>query len=126
MKSELYGPEVRAKALQALLVLGDALRHEPLEQAWRTSVPQLYPCEIAALELADDDDLALANACLEVEAELRRKEFAAVEGIMGCLPSPTSGEGSLDYRLRKLSMPDFARAASGLIDAGWVDHTEEH
>jgi hypothetical protein len=111
-------PEIRARALRALLVLADARHDTPLEECWEQAVPQLMPCELAATELASEEDLALANACLELEHELREQEFAAIETLLGSLPP--SGDADLDDRLRRLPLVKFAQAASGLYSAGWI------
>ncbi|MDQ2909777.1 MAG: hypothetical protein M3R26_01640 [Actinomycetota bacterium] len=70
------------------------------------------------MELAGDDELALINTCMQLEQELRQKEFADVERLLAFLPRG----GHLDYRLRRLSTPDFARAALCLYELGWIDY----
>jgi hypothetical protein len=67
--------------------------------------------------LAQNDDVALVNACLEIEHELRQREFVAVECLIAL--AARSG-GALVERLRELPLPKFAAAASCLYAAGWI------
>jgi hypothetical protein len=115
-----FPPQIRARTLRALLALTDAMHGMDVDERWRMAIPSLMPCEIAAAELASNDDLALANACLELEHELRQKEFAGVESLLAVLTPCGDADRSLDDRLRDLPSRLFAQAASGLYRAGWV------
>jgi hypothetical protein len=107
--------EERAERLRVLIQLAPYLPMEPGEAV------NFVPVEDRPLirEL-EDDDLDLANACLEVERELRAANFARLERVLAIA---TAGEstGTLDDRLWQLSMTDFAHAAEALIGLGWVD-----
>lgn len=65
-----------------------------------------------------DDDLALLNACLVVEAELRQQAFAALERLLALLPP--GGTGGLAEHVARLPPPAFAAAASALYELGWI------
>ena len=69
------------------------------------------------LASANAEDLALVNACLEVEQELRQRAYAAVERL---LAHAAGKQGALDERLRALPLRPFADAATCLYELGWV------
>jgi hypothetical protein len=64
----------------ALFVFG--LVREPPLAAADASWPFLYVREMEALAAGGEDDLALLNACLEVEYELRRRQWKALEHLL--------------------------------------------
>lgn len=69
---------------------------------------------------ATPDDLALANACLELEGELRERGYHCLERLCALAAGRT---GALDDRLRSLPLSEFAAAAYDLIALGWVGPT---
>jgi hypothetical protein len=77
----------------------------------------LSPAELALAQTATDEDLALLNACLVVEQELREQGYAAVERL---LANVAGREGKLDERVVSLPDPAAARALCDLYEAGWV------
>jgi hypothetical protein len=92
-------------------------------------VPYLTPEEaIAATPLTPwgefqaakvtDDDLALAWAAIDFEAERRRRGWDAIERL-GALLAGTSGP--LDERIASLPRRRFVEAAGYLLDLGWID-----
>lgn len=78
----------------------------------------LSPAEVALLEEAGDEDLALVNACLEIEDELRERSYAAVERLAA---SVAGKPGELDDRIRSLPDPEVKRAIYDLYELGWID-----
>jgi hypothetical protein len=69
------------------------------------------------MEEVEADDLALANACLEIEHEHRQRTYAAVERVLALA---AGGSGKLDERLRSLPERELATALFVLYEAGWV------
>lgn len=107
-------PELRAEVLRVLhrLTLGmpelttDDLAGQPLT-----------PAERGLLAAAGEEDLALANALLAVEAEHRAAQWAALETL---LAHAQFSDGDLDERLVALPRRAFGRAATALYTLGWV------
>ena len=106
-------PEERAERLRVLVEVAPYL--------------PLHPAEAAEFLTAEDgeliqritvQDLELVNACLEVESDVRRKQFAAVEELTALV---TAGEGSLDDRVAALPRAERFAAIGAIIAAGWVD-----
>jgi hypothetical protein len=65
-----------------------------------------------------DEDLALAWAAIDFEAERRRRGWDAIERL-GALLAGTNGP--LDDRLASLPQRRFGEAAACLLDLGWID-----
>lgn len=63
----------------------------------------------ALLNAAGEDDLALANALLALEAEHRAEQFAALEALQA---HAQFSDGELDDRVSGLPHRAFGRAAS--------------
>jgi hypothetical protein len=104
--------------------LGIALRlvaagQEAIE---RGHVP-LTPHDVELAQAVDAEDLALINACLEVEADLREQACAALQRLLALLPH--GGEGSLSERVTTLPQPALAAAAGALYEVGWIYGTTE-
>jgi hypothetical protein len=106
-------PAARAERLGVALRLV-AAGQEAIE---RGHVP-ITPRDVALAKAVGPEDLALINACLEVEADLREQACAALERLLALLPA--GGEGTLSERLTALPQPAFAAAALALMDAGWT------
>jgi hypothetical protein len=104
--SVLRGPELRAEVLRVLhrLTLGmpelttDDLAGQPLS-----------PAERRLLNAAADENLALANALLALEAEHRAAQFAALETLIA---HAQFSDGPLDDRLAALPRRAFGRASA--------------
>jgi hypothetical protein len=114
-------PEVRAEALRVLVALAAGTPHLAAPEALELGLPHLTERDVAALELASDDDLALVNSCLVVEYELRERAYAALERLG---VHAAEEEGQLDERLRALPLSRFADAATCLYELGWVTPTD--
>lgn len=106
-------PATRAERLGIALRLvaagGDAIE--------RGDIP-ITPRDVQLAKAVGPEDLALINACLEVEADLREQACAALERLLALLPP--GGKGTLTERVTALPQPAFATAALALMDAGWV------
>ena len=113
----LPGPEMRAAVVAVIhrLTLGwPELTTDDL-LAWPVS-----PAELGLLEQHDDADLALVNALLEVEADYRAQEYAALERLLAQLQW-SEGEGnSLEDRIKALPGRAYGRAAANAWALGWV------
>jgi hypothetical protein len=108
-------PEIRAEVLR---VLHKAAFGMPTLTTDNLAGQPLSPAELGLMNAAGEEDIALLNALLAVEAELRDAEFTTLERL---LVLTQFEEGELDARLRALPRRAFARAASALYVLGWVE-----
>lgn len=69
------------------------------------------------LENVDAEDLALLNACIEIEHELRGR---AGDTLARLLPLVSGGEGTLTQRVKALPQREQAAALVCLYELGWV------
>jgi hypothetical protein len=90
---------------------------DPRESAG-DGMPALSPAEVALMDGAEEVDLALVNACLEIEDELRQRSYAAVERLAARV---AGRKGQLDDRIRSLPDPEARRAIYDLYELGWID-----
>jgi hypothetical protein len=104
-------------ALRVLLALGSGAPALHPVDSLELGLPRLTERDVSALELADDDDLALVNACLITEYELRERAYAGLERL---LAYANMGDGDLSARLLTLPIRPFADAAACLYELGWV------
>jgi hypothetical protein len=111
-------PEVRAEALRVLLALGSGTPYLDPVEALGLGLPSLVERDVAVMELAQDEDVALANECLLLECELRERAYAALSRL-GMVAYAAGEEADLDERLRTLPVRGFAAAAECLIELGW-------
>jgi hypothetical protein len=108
----MSGDTTRSRRLGALLYLYAGGPPDPL--ALRD---ELHRDELDALADLTEDDRHLANACLALEAHLRRRQFAAVERLLAVgVFSP------LDAPAHLAALPPAAkgRAAEDLLFLGLV------
>ena len=115
-------PEARAEALRVLLALGSGARALHPVDSLELGLPRLTARDVSALELADEEDLALLNACLIAEYELRERAYAALERL---LAYANLGDGDLNARLLALPLRPFADAATCLYELGWVTPADD-
>lgn len=95
---------------------------DPAEAAAQGLAP-LSPADLAVLaQPMTDEDLALANACLEVEADLRQRNYAAIERLLATV---AGSEGNLTERVVALPQQQALRALCDLSDVGWIYRTPE-
>jgi hypothetical protein len=81
----------------------------------RGHVP-ITPRDVQLAKAVDAADLALLNACLEVEADLTEQACAALERLLALLPP--GGNGTLSERVAALPQPAFAVAVLALMERG--------
>jgi hypothetical protein len=108
---------LRAEVLRAAYKATAGVPVLSCEESLEVALPQITKRDIRFMQLAGADDLALLNAVLSAEAELREAEFVTLERLLAyCQFS----DGDLDERL--LALPDraFARAATALYDLSWA------
>jgi hypothetical protein len=116
-------PAARAERLRVVLALSAGMPYlDPAEAAAQGLAP-LSPADLAVLAQAmTDDDLALTNACLEVEEELRQRGYAAIERLLATV---SGAQGDLTERVVALPEPEALRALGDLSDVGWIYRTPE-
>lgn len=112
-------PEFRAEVLRVLHRLTYGM---PTLTTQDVYAQPLSPAGQRLLETAGEPELALLNAVLEVEAELRDAEFAALEQLLTLCQFD---EGALAERVAALPDRAFALAVSGLYELGWVNANKE-
>lgn len=85
----------------------------------KTATEQLAVEDLVVLDDLTPDDLALANACYEVESELRDRGCAAVSDLADLIRSSPGTD--LGERVLALPEPEVFRAIGCVLDLGWVD-----
>lgn len=118
MRTEAEPPEVRAERLRVMLVAFNGMPYLDPAEAAGHGLTDLSLADMALMCDVGDDDLALANACLEIEEELRQRGYAAVERLAVRV---AGNAGELDDRIRLLPRPDVSLAISDLYELGWID-----
>lgn len=110
------GEDVEARADR----LGILLSVSPWAADRDAAMEHLSDEECMALDDLDAEDLALANACLEVQTGIRARAFAAAEELAAAIaevPEPTT----IGDRVLALPDADFPRAARLVLTLGWID-----
>jgi len=107
-------PEERAERLRVLVEVAPYLPLHPAEAAEFLTVE-----DGELIQRITAQDLDLVNACLEVESDVRRKQFAAVEELMSLV---SAGEGGLDERILALPTPERYEAFAAIMACMWVDY----
>ena len=114
-------PELRAEVLRALHQMTAGVPELSPGEAMAVASQRLTRDDLALLDFAGDEDFALLNACLNVEAACRREAWDRLEHLLTLCQF---AEGTLDERLRALPLRAFASAALDLIAIGWIDRPE--
>lgn len=107
------GDPARSKRLGALLYLYRGSPPDPL-----AFQGELHPDELDSLADLTEDDRHLANACLEVEASLLRRDFRHVERL---LASGMFGEEEVDEVLESGDVGRVAGELLALMALGLLD-----
>jgi hypothetical protein len=107
------GNVYRSKRLGALLYLYRGSPADPL--AFRG---ELHSDELAALHDLTEEDMHLANACLEVERDLLRRDFRRVERL---LAADMFGEEEVDEVLESGDVGPVAGELLALMALGLLD-----
>jgi hypothetical protein len=108
---------VRAERLRVVLALCDGMPYIDPREAAQHGLPPSSPAEVRLLEDVTEADLALVNACLEIEQELRQRTYAAAERV---LAYAAGGSGKLDKRILTLPEREAIRAMCDLYELGWI------
>jgi hypothetical protein len=106
------GADVRAERLRIALAVLDV----PHDVDPRECPPLLSAADVILVEDIDEDDVALLNACLEIERELRERAFAAIARLS---VEVAGRHGDLNDRIRALPPGEVSRALLDLDEAGW-------
>jgi hypothetical protein len=86
-------------------------------EAMAVALPSVSGRDFRFMDIAGDEDYALLNACLSVEAACRREAWDRLEHLLTLCQF---AEGTLDERLRALPLRAFASAALDLYELGWI------
>ena len=89
----------------------------PVEEAFDMTPPT--DRGLATVPKVTGEDLALATALLDAEAERREEQYAALE-LLNSLVAGT--RGTFDERVLALDGMEFAAACGCLLTLGWLDH----
>jgi hypothetical protein len=87
--------ELRAERLRVTLFMFGAL-HAEFGVMYDDAVQRLSRGEHALFQSTTADDLALGSACLDLEYALRRRQWGALETLLGALPLGGSIEDMYD------------------------------
>ncbi|HEX6681084.1 MAG TPA: hypothetical protein VF063_10595 [Gaiellaceae bacterium] len=112
------GTGIRAEVLRVLHKVTAGVPELSPGEAMAVALPSVSKRDFRFMRLAGDEDLALLNALLSVEAACRREAWERLEHLMALCQF---AEGTLDERLRGLPMRAFASAALDLYELGWIN-----
>jgi hypothetical protein len=104
--------EVRARRLGVALATFGVV-NEPPRDAMLATWPLLSPEARAAWQEGDDEDVHLANACLEVERELRDREWSVLQTLLSLMPPE---------HMAAIEIPSahYLMACRFALDIGWL------
>lgn len=111
-------PEFRAQVLYVLHKLTAGVPELSPDEAMTVALPGLNRRDLRFMELVSDEDVVLLNACLMVEEQCRRKEWATLERLLTLCQF---SDGDLEERVRALPDRAFASAVTDLYALGWID-----
>jgi hypothetical protein len=114
-------PELRAEVLRALHKVTAGVPELSPGEAMVVALPSVSGRDFHFMEIAGDEDYALLNACLSVEAACRREAWDRLEHLLTLCQF---AEGTLDERLAALPLRAFASAALDLYELGWINRPE--
>jgi hypothetical protein len=77
--------ELRAERLRVQLAMFGELQTD-FAGAYRDAAPRMSAGDHALFQTTTAADTGLANACLEIASEQRRREWAGLETLLSCLP----------------------------------------
>jgi hypothetical protein len=116
-------PELRAEVLRVLHKMTAGVPELSPREAMAVASQRLTRDDLALLDFAGDEDFALLNACLNVEAACRREAWERLEHLLTLCQFE---EGTLDERLRALPLRAFASVALDLFELGWITNQGGH
>jgi hypothetical protein len=107
------GADERAERLRVALAMFEGWPYvEP-----RESPVALSPAEVSIAGDADERDVELLNACIEVERELRECGYAALERLSAVVAGK---QGNLEERVRALPPSELRAALRDLYEVAMV------
>jgi hypothetical protein len=77
--------ELRAERLRVTLRVFEALPDFDAGK-YPDAAPLVEPEDVGLFQTGSTEDRLLAHACLDAERDLRRREWGAVEALLGALP----------------------------------------
>lgn len=107
----------RAEVLRVILTLTGGMPVLEAEEAAELGGTCIAPSDLGTMAAHNEDDLALADACLHAEHELREAAFAAAEQL---LTLAAGGTGTLSERVLALPRREQAAALLCLYELGWI------
>src|SRR4051794_30694910 len=116
-------PEVRAERLRVLLALhqgGDSLGADGCKEAFRAGLGPVSEEDLELMATMEPEDHALGLACYAIEAELRRRGWAALEWLAAVLPEPNIGAA-----LDTLSREQLVELIRAVRELGWIGPAPE-
>jgi hypothetical protein len=123
MQPSAENAAARAERLRVVLAFCAGMPYLDPSEAGEQGRTPLSPADLTVLaQPITDDDLALANACLEVEADFRQRGYAAVERLLATVAGT---QGNLRERVVRLPHFEALRALGDLSDVGWIYRTPE-
>jgi hypothetical protein len=105
--------ELRAERLRVTLSMFGVV-HTDFASAYEDAAGRMSGGEHALFQSTTAADLELSNACLDVEAALRRREWAALESLLAAIP--TGGDLDSVFELPAVEALGALRAA---VACGW-------
>lgn len=109
--------EERAEVLRVVLTLTGGMPVLEAEEAAELGGTCIAPSDLATMAMHSEEDLALADACLHAEHELREAAFSAAERLLALA---SGGEGKLSERVLALPEREQAAALICLYELGWI------
>ncbi len=100
-------PEFRGEVFRVLYKLTGGVPHLSPDETLAVALPSVSRRDVRLMNLVTDEDMALLNACLTVESECRRDEWAALERLLTLCQF---SDGDLSQRVAALPDCAFARA----------------
>lgn len=114
-------PWLRAEVLRVLHKYTAGVPELTVDEAVAIASRRLNSRDMRFMQAVESDDLALLNACLEVEQAMRVSEMATLERL---LSHTQWSDGLLDDRLFALPEDEFAQATLDVYALGWIDREE--
>jgi hypothetical protein len=107
----------RAEHLRVLLAIhqgGDSLGVDGLKQALDAGLDTLSRNDLELMDDLTPEDHALAKACYQIEADMRRRGWDALERLAALLPKP-----DVSAALAELPIEQIAEVVSAMLELGW-------
>jgi hypothetical protein len=77
--------ELRAERLRVMLIVLDAVE-DFYAGKYREAAPMVSRHDLWLFRTASSSDRALAQACLDAQRDMRRREWEGLESLLGALP----------------------------------------